>query len=100
MPPAQVSDFPEMEEQAAPEGRRDHGLLANWRVLAITFYLGISLFQYGFDKGALAGFQAMPGFLMVFGYETPKHTWAIAVSFHVSPPQIAFCAATHDYPSL
>ena len=32
--------------------------------------MDISLVEYGFDKGAIAGFQAMPGLLQVFGYES------------------------------
>ena len=28
--------------------------------------------QYGIDTAAVGGLQAMPGFLMVFGYEDPK----------------------------
>lgn len=28
--------------------------------------------QYGFDSAAIGGLQAMPGFLMVFGYEDPS----------------------------
>lgn len=69
MPPAQVSDFPDIEEERPVEGVRNNSLQANWRILAVSLYMGISLFEYGFDKGATAGFQAMPGFLMVFGYE-------------------------------
>jgi hypothetical protein len=61
------------------EGVRNIGLLANWRILLITIYLGMPLLEYGFDRGSIAGFQAMPGFLQVFGYQTPKGTWAIEV---------------------
>jgi len=60
-------------------GTRNLSLRANWRILAITLYMGISLFEYGFDKGAIAGFQAMPGFLQEFGYQTPDGKWAIEV---------------------
>jgi hypothetical protein len=28
--------------------------------------------QYGIDTAAVGGLQAMPGFLMVFGYEDPS----------------------------
>lgn len=69
----------DMRERAV-DGVRDLSLLANWRVLLYTLYLGMALFVYGYDKGAIAGFQAMPGFLEVFGYKTPEGTWAIAVS--------------------
>jgi SP family sugar:H+ symporter-like MFS transporter len=71
--------IPDGEQQAVSEGRRDTSLKANWRVFAITLYLGIALFEYGFDKGAIAGFQAMPGFLQVFGYKTESGEWDIHV---------------------
>ncbi|KAF9886737.1 hypothetical protein FE257_011114 [Aspergillus nanangensis] len=81
MPPAQVTD--RIEEGSRGHGTHNTGLRANWRVLAISLYMGISLFGYGFDKGAIAGFQAMPGFLQIFGYETPEG-WEI----HAGPQQI------------
>lgn len=62
------------------EGVRNTGLLANWRIVAFTFYIGMALFEYGYDKGAIAGFQAMPGFLMVFGYKTAEGKLDIEVS--------------------
>ncbi|PGG97440.1 hypothetical protein AJ79_09201 [Helicocarpus griseus UAMH5409] len=65
------------EWQDVGEGVRNNSLRANWRIFAVTLYMGISLFQYGFDKGAIAGFQAMPGFLQIFGYQTPSGEWAI-----------------------
>ena len=80
MVPPQVTDYVDGEERSsAPQlGVRKTGLWANRRILLVTLYLGISLFEYGFDKGAIAGFQAMPGFLMEFGYQTPAGKWAIA----------------------
>ncbi|EER29321.1 hypothetical protein D8B26_008044 [Coccidioides posadasii str. Silveira] len=78
------SDAPDGEQQAVGEGRRDTSLKANWRIFAITLYMGISLFEYGFDKGAIAGFQAMPGFLQVFGYQTESGKWDI----HAGPQQM------------
>ncbi|KIX96377.1 uncharacterized protein Z520_07643 [Fonsecaea multimorphosa CBS 102226] len=85
MPPASVTDVQaSVELQATREGVRDHSIRANWRIMAVTLYMGISLFEYGFDKGAIAGFQAMPGFLQVFGYQTPAGQWAI----HTGPQQI------------
>lgn len=62
------------------EGVRNTSLRANWRIVLVTLYVGMSLFEYGYDKGAIAGFQAMNGFLMVFGYQTDEGAWAIAVS--------------------
>lgn len=67
------------------EGVINQGLLANWRVVAFTFYIGMGLFEYGYDKGAIAGFQAMPGFLKVFGYKTAEGTWDIKVRVIVPP---------------
>lgn len=78
MPSAQVTDT--RDPSSLRYGRRDTSIRANWRTLAVAFYLGISLFGYGFDKGAIAGFQAMPGFLMIFGYQSPGGEWDIHVS--------------------
>lgn len=72
------------EQQFVDEGRRDTSLKANWRIFAITLFLGTSLFEYGFDKGAIAGFQAMPGFLRIFGYQTSDGKWAIHVTHTLS----------------
>ncbi|SPO07714.1 related to HXT1 - Low-affinity hexose facilitator [Cephalotrichum gorgonifer] len=67
----------EVRESQTQQGERKLGLLANWRILLFTLYIGMSLFEYGYDKGAIAGFQAMPGFLQVFGYQLPNGTWGI-----------------------
>ncbi|SPO06551.1 related to monosaccharide transporter [Cephalotrichum gorgonifer] len=64
-------------EWRTAEGVRDTSLRGNWRILLVTLYIGMSLFEYGFDKGVVAGFQAMPGFLQVFGYQTPDGSWEI-----------------------
>lgn len=80
MPPAKLS-LEDGTRRVVNDGHHDNSLRANWRILAVTLYMGISLFEYGFDKGAIAGFQAMPGFLMVFGYKTPSGKWGI----HVRP---------------
>jgi hypothetical protein len=50
MPPALVHDLEEPEEHAPVQGKRDTGLIANWRILAVTLYMGVALFQYGFDS--------------------------------------------------
>ena len=41
----------------------------------------LTTLQYGFDNGEINGFQAMTGFLQVFGYRDPTvHSgWNIAV---------------------
>lgn len=80
MAPTKMTDVPgEVENQIPEEGVRDISLKANWRILAMTLYMGTALFEYGFDKGAIAGFQSMPGFLMVFGYQSSSGEWAIEV---------------------
>ena len=82
MPPAKVTDVLDQgEQQAINRGVCKTTLRANWRILAVTLYMGMSLFEYGFDKGAIAGFQSMPGFLKVFGYQTPTGKWAIEVCY-------------------
>lgn len=80
MPSSKVTDVPdEVETQMQGEGVRDTSLKSNWRILAMTLYMGTALFEYGFDKGAIAGFQSMPGFLQVFGYKNNAGQWAIEV---------------------
>jgi hypothetical protein len=39
------------------------------RVVLICLFIALGQFQYGYDSAAIAGFQSMPGFLMIFGYE-------------------------------
>jgi len=51
---------------------RNTPLLANWKCLIICCVMAIANCQYGFDTAAVAGFQAMIGFLKVFGYKDPK----------------------------
>jgi sugar porter (SP) family MFS transporter len=51
---------------------RNTPLLANWRCLLICCIMSMANCQYGFDTAAVAGFQAMIGFLKVFGYKDPK----------------------------
>ncbi len=77
---AHAKDASEKGEVGSIQGVRDLSLKANWRTIAITLYMGISLFEYGFDKGAIAGFQAMPGFLKIFGYQAANGSWNIHVS--------------------
>lgn len=46
-------------------------LWANRKCLIICSAVAIASMQYGIDTAAVGGLQAMPGFLMVFGYEEP-----------------------------
>ncbi|KAH7379153.1 general substrate transporter [Phaeosphaeria sp. MPI-PUGE-AT-0046c] len=47
-------------------------LWANRKCLLICSAVAIASMQYGIDTAAVGGLQAMPGFLMVFGYEDPS----------------------------
>lgn len=47
-------------------------LLDNKRVLALSLLINIGAMELGMDQGTLGGFQAMPGFLQIFGYPDPK----------------------------
>ncbi|KAI1343531.1 general substrate transporter [Xylariaceae sp. FL0016] len=57
---------------------RNTGLKANVRCLVICMGMALASAQMGFD-GVVSSFQAMPGFLMVFGYRDPslKEGWGI-----------------------
>lgn len=48
--------------------QRNTHLLANYKCILICAAMALGSCQYGFDGAAVAGFQAMPGFLRVFGY--------------------------------
>jgi hypothetical protein len=47
-------------------------LWANRKCLLICSAVAIASMQYGIDTAAVGELQAMPGFLMVFGYEDPS----------------------------
>lgn len=53
-------------------GERDESYKAHLRFLWVTGLVGCGLLEYGFDQGIIGSFQAMKGFLMVFGYEDPR----------------------------
>ncbi|RMZ66815.1 sugar transporter [Pyrenophora seminiperda CCB06] len=46
-------------------------LWANRKCLLVCSAVAIASMQYGIDTTAIGGLQAMPGFLMVFGYKNP-----------------------------
>lgn len=48
---------------------RKSSLWANRKCLLICSAVAIASMQYGIDTAAVGGLQAMPGFLMVFGYK-------------------------------
>ncbi|KAK3403263.1 general substrate transporter [Sordaria brevicollis] len=45
---------------------------AEKRIIAISFFITLAYFQYGYDSAAIAGFQSMRGFLMIYGHVDPK----------------------------
>lgn len=48
---------------------KDSSLWANRKCLLMCSAVAVASMQYGIDTAAVGGIQAMPGFLMVFGYE-------------------------------
>ncbi|CAK7203834.1 hypothetical protein SEUCBS139899_006583 [Sporothrix eucalyptigena] len=61
---------------------RNTPLLANQRILWITALMALANVQYGFDAAVIASFQAMEGFLEIFGYPlpAPKKGYEIATT--------------------
>ena len=45
-------------------------LLANWKCLLICSIVSMANFEFGLDSGVVGSLQAMPGFLIVFGYQS------------------------------
>lgn len=60
-------------------------LWANRKCLLICAVVAIANMQYGLDSAVIASLQAMPGFLIVFGYPDANATggYAIGVSGHL-----------------
>jgi hypothetical protein len=50
---------------------KDSTLWTNRKCLLICSAVALASMQYGIDTAAVGGLQAMPGFLMMFGYEDP-----------------------------
>ncbi|KAH8904649.1 sugar porter family MFS transporter [Coniochaeta sp. PMI_546] len=61
-------------------GKRNDSVRAHIRFLWVTILVGCALLEYGFDKGIVGSFQAMVGFLKVFGYRDARvpSGWNIA----------------------
>ncbi len=57
--------------------------LAEKRVIFICFLIALGQFQYGYDSAAIAGFQSLPGFLQVYGYEDPTNPIGYNISTDV-----------------
>ncbi|KAH8886061.1 MFS transporter [Thozetella sp. PMI_491] len=60
---------------------RNTPLKANWKCILMCVIMSTSYFQYSFDANMISGFQAMTGFLKVFGYQDPRSAtgWNIDV---------------------
>ncbi|KAI5122650.1 hypothetical protein M0805_007912 [Coniferiporia weirii] len=56
-------------------------LKQNIKCFAICLVVAVSNFQYGFDTGIVNGFQAMQGFLRVFGVQSASGTFIIETKF-------------------
>lgn len=52
----------------------------NKKVIGIAILINMASFEYGLDQGMVNGFQAMPGFLQVFGYEDPSLPGGFGIS--------------------
>ncbi|KAH9897106.1 general substrate transporter [Xylariomycetidae sp. FL2044] len=59
--------------------QRNTTLKENWKCALVCLGMAFANAQYGFDISTISAFQAMPGFLMGFGYEDPalKGGWGI-----------------------
>jgi MFS family permease len=67
-----ATDVDSNSPDTEPHGVRDDSLKAHFRFLWVTVLVGFSLLEYGFDQGIIGSFQAMVGFLKVYGYEDPR----------------------------
>ncbi|KAF4443394.1 hypothetical protein F53441_11443 [Fusarium austroafricanum] len=72
-----------MESQQSPTKGQVNSLWSEKRLIAICFFIALAQFQYGYDSAAIAGFQSMPGFLIVFGYADPKNPIGYNISTKV-----------------
>lgn len=59
-------------------------LWANRKCLLICAIVAIANMQYGLDSAVIASLQAMPGFLIVFGYKDPNVAGGYAIGVSVS----------------
>jgi len=59
-------------------------LWANRKCLLICSAVAMASMQYGIDTAAVGGLQAMPGFLMVFGYEDPTSPLGYGIDVYAS----------------
>lgn len=52
----------------------------NRKILLVACFVNFAALEYGLDSGAVNGFQAMPGFLAVFGYHNPALPGGLGIS--------------------
>jgi len=52
----------------------------NKKGIFICLLINMALFEYGLDQGMVNGFQAMPGFLLDFGYANPNLPGGLGIS--------------------
>ncbi|RYP21631.1 hypothetical protein DL765_002092 [Monosporascus sp. GIB2] len=60
-------------------GLPETSLWTNWKCLLICAAVAVANMQYGLDSSVMASLQAMPGFLVVFGYEDPSQSGGYAI---------------------
>ena len=65
---------------------RNTPLAANWKCILICLFVSMANAQYGFDTTAVEGFQAMVGFLKVYGHRDAKT--ASGWNIHTHPQQL------------
>ncbi|KZM25607.1 substrate-specific transmembrane transporter [Ascochyta rabiei] len=58
---------------------KETSLWANRKCLAMCAIVSFANMQYGIDTAAVGGLQAMPGFLMVFGFEDPTSPFGYGI---------------------
>ncbi|KAK4940368.1 hypothetical protein LTR10_019474 [Elasticomyces elasticus] len=52
----------------------------NKKIITIALIVNMATFEYGLDQGMVNGFQAMPGFLLDFGYKDPSLPGGMGIS--------------------
>jgi len=70
--PSASDNASDIAPSAEYRGERNDSLRAHLRFVWVTLLVACGLLEYGFDKSIVGSFQAMVGFLQVFGYEDPR----------------------------
>ena len=63
----------------------ENSLWDNRKCLLICAAVAVASMQYGLDTGVVAALQAMPGFLIVFGYEDPSQPGGYGIEVGWTP---------------